>query len=1075
MRKLTFLLACLFLVGVGLVNAQSRSVSGKVVSADDGQPIIGATVMVRGTTNGTITDADGKFSISLQGTAKTLLISYVGMKSLEIEGTNNMIVKLQSDELMIDELVVTAFGLKRSEKSIGFSASTVKGDDINASKGASVMGGLQGKVAGLTITSAGGTGSSQKVVIRGVTSFSGSNQPLYVVNGVPMQNDFQGDNGSNNSVDFGNQASDINPDDVESVTVLKGASATALYGSRAANGVIVITTKRGTNTGKLSVIYNGSVTASNVLRVPQTQQTFGQGWPFWDAAENGSWGPRLDGRENVWGAYSDNGSGGPTTPPALYSDYKIMSKPFSYIKDNMRDFYETGMEYNNTLSIASGGENTSFLLSFGNVTTDGILPTKADMFKRNIVSFRGDTKYKKFSASYDVNYVKKNITAVSSGQGSDGATMFQEIAQMPVDIPVKQLKDYKSIYHNVDNFYTWYAQNPFWVVANNGNEYKDDRVYGKVELNLDLVKGLKWVGRIGGDYTNSRQRSWNAVAKTSIDSWSYGNKNDEVGTYQEKNSYVGQLDATTFLSADYQLNSDFRLTGIAGVNYNERSGYNLKSYLFGLVQPGWYSLLNGGDNPVTSGDDTSIRFGSVYNRRLFGALGQFDLSFRDWAFATVSLRNDWSSTLPTGLNSYFYPGVNATAILTDAIPAMKSDVLNMLKLRAAWGMTGNDANTYLTSSVYLPTQVNLGMGSVYTPIVGVLGLTESNRAANNALRPELTSEIEFGFEAKFLNNRLGIDASYYNKNTKDQIILATVAPETRFTSQARNIGLVNNQGVELRVWGVPVKTKDFNWEIGFTFAKNRSEVKELWEGAKEYIILSAYGVNFKAIKGQPLGVFTVPQAATAGGKTIVANSGRPLIDPVNQKTVGSSAPDFTAGLTNRFTFKGISLGAVLDMRKGGKFWSNTAELMAFDGNSTITTFNNRQPFIVPNSVKNIGTTALPNYVENDIPIGWQAMYSYYNHSTNTVMYEKMVLDKSYIKLREVTLSYTLPKRLFTNSALTSIEVSFIGRNLLMWTPQENNFVDPEATNYGNDLLSDFGEFSAGPTMRNIGGSIKVIF
>jgi len=1066
MRKLTFLLACLLLVSVGLVNAQSKSISGKVLSAEDGQPIIGATVMVKGTTVGTITNVDGEFKISLQGNATNLLISYVGIKTVDIVAKNNMVVSLQSDALMIDELVVTAFGLKRSEKSLGFSASTVKNDEITAAKGSTVMGGLQGKVAGLTITSAGGTGSSQKVVIRGVTSFSGSNQPLYVINGVPIQNDFQGNNATNNSVDFGNLASDINPDDVESVSVLKGASATALYGSRAANGVIVITTKRGLTGGKLSVTYNGSVTASNVLRVPQNQETFGQGWPFWDPAENGSWGPKLDGRMHDWGAYADQSY---ATIPASYPDFTVMKKPFSPIKNNMRNFYETGMEYNNTLAISGGGENTSFMLSFGNVTSDGIIPTNADVFKRNIFSFRGDTKYKKFSASYDVNYVKKHITQISSGQGSDGASMFQEIVQMPVDIPLSELRDYNSDYHNVDNFYTFYAQNPFWVVANNGNEYKDDRVYGKIDLSLDLVKGLKWVGRIGGDYTNARQRNWNAIARPSAGSWNNGYKNDEPGTYQENNSYSGQLDATTFLNADYSLGEDFRLTGIAGVNYNERSGYTLNSYLYGLSQPKWYSLLNGTDKPLTSS--------TIYVRRLFGVLGQFDLSYKDWAFVTLSMRNDWSSTLPVGKNSYFYPGINTSIILTDALPSLKeNNVLNYLKVRAAWGQTGNDASQYLTRSIITPTQVALGYGSLYTPIAGVLGLTEGNRAANNALRPELTTEIEFGFEAKLLNNRLGIDATYYNKNTKDQIILATIAPETRFTSQARNIGLVNNQGVELRLWVVPVKTKDFNWEMAVTFAKNQSEVKELWAGAKEYVIFSAYGVNFKAIKGEPLGVFTTPQAATtADGKVIVAATGRPTIDPVNQKVVGTSAPDFTAGLTNRFTYKGVSLGCVIDMRQGGKFWSNTAELMAFDGNSTITTYNDRQPFLVPNSVKNIGTTASPNYVENDVPILWQAMYSYYNHSTNTVMYEKMVLDKSYIKLREVTLSYTLPKSLFASSAISSMEVSFIGRNLLMWTPQENNFVDPEATNYGNDLLSDFGEFSAGPTMRNIGGSIKIIF
>ena len=767
-----------------------------------------------------------------------------------------------------------------------------------------------------------------------------------------------------------------------------------------------------------------------------------------------------------WGAYADQSY---ATIPASYADYKIMKKPFSPIKNNMRDFYETGMEYNNSISISGGGQSTSFMLSFGNVTSNGIIPTDADVFKRNIFSFRGDTKYKKFTASYDVNYVKKHITAISSGQGSDGASMFQEIVQMPVDIPLSQLKDYNSMYHNVDNFYTFYAQNPYWVVANNGNEYKDDRVYGKIDLTLELAKGLKWIGRIGGDFTNARQRNWNAIAKPSAGSWNYGYKNEEPGTYQENNSYTGQLDVTSYLNADYSFGDDLRLTGVAGVNYNDRSGYALNSFLYGLSQPNWYSLLNGTDKPLTSS--------SIYQRRLFGVLGQFDLSYKDWAFVTLSMRNDWSSTLPIGKNSYFYPGVNTSVILTDAVPSLKeNNILNYMKLRAAWGQTGNDASQYMTSSVITPTQVALGYGSLYTPIDGVLGLTEGNRAANQALRPELTTEVEFGFEAKLLNNRLGVDATYYNKNTKDQIILATIAPETRFTSQARNIGLVNNQGVELRVSAVPVKTKDFSWDIAVTYAKNTSEVKELWEGAKEYVIFSAYGVNFKAIAGQPLGVFTTPQAATTpDGKVIVASTGRPTIDPVNQKVVGTSAPDFTAGFTNRFTYKGISLGCVIDMRQGGKFWSNTAELMAFDGNSTITTYNERQPFLVPNSVKNIGTTAAPKYVENDIPIGWQAMYSYYNHSTNTVMYEKMVLDKSYIKLREVTLSYVLPKSLFVDKAISSMEVSFIGRNLLMWTPQENNFVDPEATNYGNDLLSDFGEFSAGPTMRNIGGSIKIIF
>ena len=1070
MRKLKLFFTCLLMVSISLVNAQTRTASGTVKSAEDGLPIIGAGVYVKGSNQGVSTDMSGRYSISVPTSTQTLVVSFVGMKTVEVDAIQNVEVTLFPIETELGEIVVTAMGLKRSEKSLGYSASTVRNEEINSAKSSSMMTGLQGKVAGLSISQTGGTGTSQKVIIRGVSSFTGSNQPLYVVNGIPMQNDFQGNNGTNNSIDFGNLAADINPEDVESVTVLKGASATALYGSRAANGVIQITTKRGRSGEKLNVVFNGTVTASSVLRVPQTQQTFGQGWPFWDPSENGSWGPKLDGREHTWGAYSDPENVIPEVAPAnYYPDYKVMKKPFSYIKNNMRDFYETGIEYNNNISISKGYENNAFMLSYGNITSDGIIPTNADLRKSHIFSFRGDSKYKKFTAMYDISYVTKDARGVSSGQGGDGATMFQEIAQMPVDIPVKALKDYNSQYHNVDNFYTWYAQNPFWVVANNGNEYKDDRIYGKIELNLELLRGLNFINRLGGDFTNARQKSWNAVAVPRIGTWNDGNKSPEPGTYSEYNSYAGQIDYTAYLNADYQLTTDLRMTGMAGMNYNHRAGYGINSYLYGLQKPGWYSLLNGADKPVTSS--------SIYLRRLIGALAQVDLSFRDWAFMTLSLRNDWSSTLPKGKNSYFYPGVNAAVILTDAIPSLKTnDYLSFLKIRAAWGKTGNDAGVYLTGTNFLPTQVGLGFGSLFTPIAGVLGLTESNRAANGDLKPEMTTESEIGIDARFLNNRFGIDAAYYNKNTKDQIIIATISPETRYTGQARNIGLVNNQGVEIRVWGIPVQTKDFSWESSIVFAKNKSEVKELWAGAKEYVLASAYGVSFKAVKGQPLGVFAVPQAATTtDGKVIVASTGRPLINTSEQKVVGSSAPDFTAGWTNRFNIFNFALGFVFDTRQGGKFWSNTAELMAFDGNSPLTTFNERQPFIVPNSVKNIGTTAAPNYVENDIPINWQSQYSYYNHSTNTVMYEKMVLNKSFVKLRELSISYRFPKNLFTNTFISSAELSLVGRNLFLWTPKDNVFVDPEATNYGNDLLSDLGEFSAGPTMRNIGGSIKITF
>jgi TonB-linked SusC/RagA family outer membrane protein len=1064
--KRIYLLFLFLLTASTLLTAQTRTITGIVKGSEDNQPVTGCTVQIKGTTAGILTDVNGKYSLPVPQNATTLVFSYIGMKTLEVEigGRSVIDVSLQSDVVGLSEVVVTALGIKRSEKSIGYSASTVNSNEINTARAPSLITGLQGKVAGLSISSGGGTGSSQKVYIRGVSSFTGSNQPLYVINGVPMSNNFAGNDLANNSVDFGNQANDINPDDVESVTVLKGASATALYGSRAANGVIMISTKRGARQGKITVTYNGSVTASEILRTPQTQHNFGQGWPYWDPAENGSWGPKLDGRMNVWGAYSTDWYGPGFIPP-LYSGYKIMKKPFSYVKNQMRDFYETGMEYTNNISISGGDEKNSFALSYGNTYSDGVVPTDADLFKRNIFSFRGDHRYGKFNASYDISYVRKDINAISSGQGSNGATLFQELSQIPVDIPLTQQKDYNSMYYNIDNFFTLYAENPYWVIDHNGNTYQDDRIYGKIELTYNVFKNTRLMGRVGGDFTNLRQRSFNAIAKISPDTWNYGPKADLPGTYDEFNSYNGQIDASGLISGDYKLFEDFRLNAVAGINYNAINYYSSDAFLYGLSVPDWFSLSNGSDKPVTTSTKSK--------RNLVGALGQFDFSYREWAFATISLRNDWSSTLPPKKNSYFYAGVNGAVLLTEAIPALKNgNILDYAKLRAAWGQTGNDAPVYRTYGKYIPTNINLGFGSLNMPIGGELGMSLSNLEGNLNLKPEITTDIEIGAELKFFRNRIGLDLAYYVKSTKDQIISSSVAPETRFTAYTRNVGQVDNKGIEVRFSLVPVETKDFRWELSTTYSHNRSKVVKLWDDVKEYRITGSYSVDFVAIVGQPLGVFKVPQAATTeDGKVIVNSAGRPMIDPVNKKNVGSREPDFVLGFTNRIAYKGISLSAVLDYRKGGKFWSNTAEMLAFDGNSPLTVYNERQPFLVPNSVRVVGNT----YVENDIPILGTSMYSYYNHSDNTMMYEKMVLDKTFVKLRELTLSYSIPAKILTDSPFKALEISIVGRNLLMWTPKTNNFVDPEATNFGNDLLSDIGEFSAGPTSRFIGGNLKITF
>ena len=720
MKKLTYLLLCLVL-GIGLATAQTRKVTGTVISAEDSEPIIGASVIVKGTTTGTVTDFDGAFSLDVPSSAKTLVISYVGMIAREVPVQDVLRVVLQSGTQNLEEVVVTAIGMKKQEKALGYAASTVKSEDLNAAKSGSVMSGLTGKVAGLNITSGGATGSSQKVIVRGISSFS-ANQPLYVVDGVPIMNDFQGEDSFSNSVDFGNQANDINPEDVESVTVLKGASATALYGSRAANGVIMVTTKRA-GAEKLSVTYDGSFMGSSVLRVPQTQDRFGQGWGSFGPMENGSWGPVLDGRDHIWGPYSD-GSEGLLTP---------LSKPFSYVKNNLRDFYETGFETNNNVSIRMGNDKLGFVASYGNVKSDGVLPGDADSYARNTISLRGNMKYKRFSAELNLNYVRKDITQAAAGQGDDGATMFSEILQHAVDVDISSMKDYTNPYFNTDNFYTAYAENPYWVLDHNRNKYQDDRVYGKIELAFEIMKGLKAVGRLGGDFTNATQKRWNEKVTFASGSWSeLGGKKQQPGTYTERRDKVEQIDATAFLNADYKIGEDIALNGMIGWNLNQQTSSYLKSYLYGLEQPGWFNLANGVDKPMTT----------TYSdrRRLVGLFAQGEFGYKNFWFVNASIRNDWSSTLPQGNNSFFYGGVNTSLIITDMFEDLKSDYLNFLKVRAAWGQTGNDAPIYRTSSYFTPTQISLGFGDLYLPINNTLGLTEYNRLPSMDLRPEITTE-----------------------------------------------------------------------------------------------------------------------------------------------------------------------------------------------------------------------------------------------------------------------------------------------------------------------------------------------
>lgn len=614
-----------------------------------------------------------------------------------------------------------------------------------------------------------------------------------------------------------------------------------------------------------------------------------------------------------------------------------MTKPFSYVEHNLRNFYQTGFEKNNNVSVRYGNDKVGVVASYGNLSSNGILPNNGDLFSRNTFSLRGYMNINKFSLDMTMNYVRKDISRSND--------MYMELLQHAVDVDFSQMKDYNDERYNLDNYYTFYATNPYYMIDNYRSNYQDDRVYGRIEMSYEIMKGLKATARLGGDFSNNRTTS--QEPKTTFSNGSYsqlGGATESLGYYSEYRYNRSQIDATALLNADYKIH-DFSINAVAGWNLNQRSYGYTGGYVDGLAIAGWYSLYN------TSSSAVSVTYNEL--RRLIGAFAQAELGYKDMVFLNLSGRNDWSSTLPAGNNSFFYGGANVSFLLTEMMPSLKEHQVDFLKVRAALGQTGNDANVYKTTSWYQIANFK-DINGYYTsmPIGGVMGMTSNNTLPSTNLKPEMTTEYEVGLSGSFFNNRLTVDASYYNRMTKDQIISASLAPETAYSYETKNVGKIQNQGVELMVNLTPVRTKDWTWDIGFTFTKNMSEVKELWDGADEYSYTNWRGVYYVLKVGEPVGLFRIPAAnkvmdenSPYYGYNIVNNNGFLSDSNTEYEYVGSSEAKFNMGFNTSLKWKGFTFSASADWRKGGYMLSNTSYISHFNGNSTQTVFNERNSFI----------------------------------------------------------------------------------------------------------------------------------
>ncbi len=1067
MKKLLLVSLCLLVLCITQVFAQNRTVTGTVTAKDDGLPIPGVTVKIKGTNLGAPTDVNGKYSIVV-ATGQTLVFSFVSYLTQEIPvGSGNVInVVLSSNNKQLSEVVVTALGQSREKNTIGYAQTTVKSGEINQASQISMFGSLEGKIPGVTISNTGGSaGGSTKVIIRGYSSISGSNQPLYVVDGVPFDNSRPGSGstvGALDNYDFGNGGNDIDPNNIESISILKGSAATALYGSRGSNGVIIVTTNHG-KAGKLVVDFTTSTKITDAGSLYTPQSTFGQGW---DAShiisENGNWGPKYDGQIRVWGPLVNNTQ---------------LLKPYSFIKNDVQDAFDKGFEETNNIALSGGNENSTFYLNYGNVYDNGILPGTGDAYKRNTVGLKGSTKFGNFSADASMNYISKvaNVTATGQGDNTQGS-FYENILQIPMDIPIKDLRDYKNLYFNVDNYFTPWAENPYYSLFENGSHYNSNRLYGNVNLSYKATSWLTFQIQQGADITAVGDKIWSNYNNPTPGSWNAGAnveggvRNPDVGKVIEESHSVFEYDSKVNALITKKFSNSFDINGLIGVNYNDRGFRNLSTEIKNLAIPGFYQIANSLNDPQSTEGES--------HRRLFGAYASATLGYNSYLFLTLTGRNDWSSTLPPGANSYFYPAASLAYNLTDAL-SVKSDVLSYVKLRGSIGRTGSDTAPYEIYNTLTATNINLTYGNLLFPLTGgIAGYTVSNSLNNNKLKPEIQDEYEVGGEFRFFNDMLGLDFTYYNRVKSNQILPVPISPSSGYTSELLNFGKVRNRGIELGVTIDPVKTKDFRWDINYSFTRNRNVVLSLPAGLTQVVLNSAYGAEFVAQVGKPLGEFVAPVPVyDPAGHIVVGSTGFPVSSTQNGD-YGSSQHDYQMGLTNTFSYKGFSLEFDLDFRKGGKFYSGTADLLNFVGADPATLYNDRRPWVVPNSVQAVtnATTGAVTYVENTTQITEANVDDYYYHTSNEAQnYQRTILDATFLKLRQATLTYSLPKSLAAKLGAQKLAVSVYGTNLYTWLPKSNHDADPETSNQGIDLASDFGEFRTSPPLRYYGASLKVTF
>jgi TonB-linked SusC/RagA family outer membrane protein len=1057
--------ACILLfllLGLQWAQAQEVRVSGVVTSRSDAERIPGAVVSIKGTNRGTQTDADGKFSISANAT-DTLRFSFIGYNPVEqVVGKTKVInIALESAESRLNEVVVTALGISREKRSLGYAVQELKSKDIAEAKETNLVSALAGKLAGVTVTNSQGGMGSARIVIRGETSIAGNNQPLFIVDGVPVDNSQLG---IGTGRDFANAISDLNPDDIESLNVLKGPNAAALYGSRAAGGVLVIKTKTGREAKGLGITVNSSASVESLLVLPSFQNVYGQGSGGQFSYVDGKGGGLNDGVDESWGPKMDG-----RLIPQFFSNG--VAVPFVAHPDNVKDFYETGYTLNNGLSIGGSNEKLDYRFSYNNTKQTGILPNTG--ISRN--SFTVNTTYRiapKLTLSTFANYTRAGADNLPGVDGRRGNSVTLQFIWFGRQVDTRLLRDYKNPDGTDYNWNHSYYSNPYWIQNENTVGQNRNRFFGNARLSYDITDWLSANVRVGTDTYNDKRRY--KVA--------YYTNGTPFGSYTEDNYLVTETNSEFTLNAKKKLNSDFSVDGLIGGNIRTNQYEQNYQQAPRLAVRGVYTLNNSRDPLISTNYFSKLKVYSTFASAQFG--------FRDYAFVNLTARNDWSSTLPPGNNSYFYPSVNASVILSDALH-IKSTVLSQLKIRGGWAEVGKDTDPYQLVNTYPFSQ----------PFGSYPLLTVNDKYLKKDLKPEITKATEVGLEADFFNGRIRTDVTYYSSSSYNQILLADVSATTGSLKKLLNAGKINNHGVEVMLGATPVTTASgFRWDVNFNYAKNISKVVELdKEGfLNDYVLGSSGNMQVLASKGKRYGaLYGKAYKRDEQGRILVSASGAPQIAD-DKKVLGYYTPKWTGSVNNSFSFKGFSLGFLIDTRQGGSIWSGTNYTGIYTGVLAESLPGRDEehgglPYYFANNNQQTNAVRLQNHAaaapngetvyhdgivfdgvtadgkKNDVILPAQRYYkSVYSSSLN----ESSVYDASFIKLREVRVGYALPQELAHKWGLQSVNLTVTARNLWYIDKKVPN-IDPEtAFNTGNGQGLETLQI---PTVRSLGLNLRVSF